>query len=218
MIKIILADDHDVVLTGMKLLIESQVDMKVIGQGKNGQEVLTLLERAEIPDILISDLNMPGMNGLDLTKQVKALYPNIKILIVSMINDLSYLMKAFQNGATGYLLKTVDYEEMFFGIRQIIKGSHFLCAQMTLIVVKYLEKFPTVFLDTNQIIKDSGLTEREVEILQLISEGLNNAEIADKLFISKRTVEGHRQSLLEKSASKNTASLIKYAVNYGIIS
>lgn len=218
MIKIILADDHDVVLTGMKLLIESQVDMKVVGQGKNGQEVLTLLERAEIPDILISDINMPGMNGLDLTKQVKALYPNIKILIVSMINDLSYLMKAFQNGAIGYLLKTVDYEEMFFGIRQTIKGSHFLCAQMTLIVVKYLEKFPTVFLDTNQIIKDSGLTEREVEILQLISEGLNNAEIADKLFISRRTVEGHRQSLLEKSASKNTASLIKYAVNYGIIS
>lgn len=105
MIKIILADDHDVVLTGMQLLIESQVDMKVVGQGKNGQEVLTLLERAEIPDILISDINMPGMNGLDLTKQVKALYPNIKILIVSMINDLSYLMKAFQNGALSIMKK-----------------------------------------------------------------------------------------------------------------
>ncbi|MEJ5148794.1 MULTISPECIES: response regulator transcription factor [Sphingobacterium] len=217
MINIILADDHDVVLTGMKLLIESQQDMTVVGEGKDGHAVLEILETKNLPDLLITDLKMPGMDGLELVARVKDLYPSLKIIILSMEDDISNIMKAFNLGANGYLTKNVDFDELFFCIRQIMKGLQYVCAEMTLSILSNLQKYPATYQEPKQIITESGLTEREIEILHLIGEGYSNIEIADKLFLSKRTVEGHRQRLLEKTALKNTASLIKYAVNSGLI-
>ncbi|MEN5380125.1 response regulator transcription factor [Sphingobacterium kitahiroshimense] len=217
MINIILADDHDVVLTGMKLLIESQQDMTVVGEGKDGHDVLEILETKNLPDLLITDLKMPGMDGLELVARVKDLYPSLKIIILSMEDDISNIMKAFNLGANGYLTKNVDFDELFFCIRQIMKGLQYVCAEMTLSILSNLQKYPATYQEPKQIITESGLTEREIEILHLIGEGYSNIEIADKLFLSKRTVEGHRQRLLEKTALKNTASLIKYAVNSGLI-
>ncbi|MEN5436493.1 response regulator transcription factor [Sphingobacterium faecium] len=217
MINIILADDHDVVLTGMKLLIESQQDMTVVGEGKDGHAVLEILETKNLPDLLITDLKMPGMDGLELVARVKDLYPSLKIIILSMEDDISNIMKAFNLGANGYLTKNVDFDELFFCIRQIMKGLQYVCAEMTLSILSNLQKYPATYQESKQIITESGLTEREIEILHLIGEGYSNIEIADKLFLSKRTVEGHRQRLLEKTALKNTASLIKYAVNSGLI-
>jgi DNA-binding NarL/FixJ family response regulator len=218
MIKIMIADDHEVVLTGMKLLLESQDDLTIVGQGKNGQEILTFLNRGVMPDLLLTDLHMPGMSGLELIEQVRRLYPSIKIIILSMMQDLSYFMNSLKSGATGYLLKNVDYEEMLFCIRQIVKGKKFVCSDMTFTVINKLQKYPTAFNETHQIMVENGLSDRELEVLKLIGDGFSNAQIADKLFLSKRTIEGHRQSLLEKCASKNTAALIKYAVNSGLIS
>lgn len=217
MINIILADDHDVVLTGLKLLIESQQDMMVVGEAKNGEAVLKILEAGNLPDLLITDLQMPGMDGFELVARVKDLYPSIKIIILSMEDDVSNIMKSFNLGANGYLTKNVDFDELFFCIRQIMKGLQFVCAEMTLSILSNLQKYPATYQEPKQIVIESGLTEREIEILRLIGEGYSNVEIANKLFLSKRTVEGHRQRLLDKTSLKNTASLIKYAVNTGLI-
>lgn len=218
MIKIILADDHDVVLAGMRLLIESQQDMEVVGEGKDGRAILEILESKNLPDLLIIDLKMPGMDGFELIEHVTHLYPDIKIIVLSMEDDFSTVLRAFKIGARGYLTKNVDYDELFFCIKQVIKGMQFVCGEITSTILKNVQKYPFIYQENRQIIIESGLSEREIEILNLIAQGYSNAEIADHLFLSKRTVEGHRQHLLEKTSLKNTASLIKYAVNTGLIS
>lgn len=217
MIKIIPGDDHDVVLTGMKLLIETQEDLKIVGEGRNGREILATLENGVLPDVLITDLNMSDMNGLDLIAEVAQKYPLIKMIILSMEESLSGLITGLKNGANGYLTKTVDYDELFFCIRQVSNGARYICCEMNFLMIKSLQKDSFAYRNSDNAIIDSGLTEREMEILNLIVEGFNNAQIAKKLYLSKRTIEGHRDNLLKKTSSKNTASLVKHVILAGII-
>ena len=206
MIKIVLAEDHLVVLNGVRLLLESQTDLEVIGEGTNGNMILEGFKAGNIPDVLITDINMSDMDGLELINQVKKLYPTVKVIVLSMLNNMQYVLQAFQNGANGYLVKNVGYEEMLYAIRHVAKGRKFICEDISLLMLDTLQKSPTSFLDIEQIMLKIGLTEREMEVLELIGEGFTNLQIADKLFLSKRTVEGHRQNLLEKTGVKNTAS------------
>ncbi|AIM37114.1 hypothetical protein KO02_10745 [Sphingobacterium sp. ML3W] len=217
MIKIVLAEDHLVVLNGVRLLLESQTDLEVIGEGTNGNMILEGFKAGNIPDVLITDINMSDMDGLELINQVKKLYPTVKVIVLSMLNNMQYVLQAFQNGANGYLVKNVGYEEMLYAIRHVAKGRKFICEDISLLMLDTLQKSPTSFLDIEQIMLKIGLTEREMEVLELIGEGFTNLQIADKLFLSKRTVEGHRQNLLEKTGVKNTASLIKYAIKTGLM-
>ncbi|MDH5826813.1 response regulator transcription factor [Sphingobacterium faecium] len=217
MIKIVLAEDHLVVLNGVRLLLESQTDLEVIGEGTNGNMILEGFKAGNIPDVLITDINMSDMDGLELINQVKKLYPTVKVIVLSMLNNMQYVLQAFQNGASGYLVKNVGYEEMLYAIRHVAKGRKFICEDISLLMLDTLQKSPTSFLDIEQIMLKIGLTEREMEVLELIGEGFTNLQIADKLFLSKRTVEGHRQNLLEKTGVKNTASLIKYAIKTGLM-
>lgn len=217
MIKIILAEDHLVVLNGVKLLLESQADLEVIGEGTNGNQILEIFRSGNIPDVLITDINMSDMDGLELITHVKKEFPTVKVIVLSMLNNLQYILHAFKNGANGYLVKNVGYEEMLYAIRHVAKGGQFICEEISTIMLDTLQKSPTAFLNIEQIMEKMGLSEREMEVLELIGEGFTNMQIADKLFLSKRTVEGHRQNLLEKTGVKNTAALIKYAIRTGLM-
>ena len=217
MVKIVIAEDHLVVLNGVKLLLESQSDLEVIDQGTNGNEVLEIMSKGNIPDVLITDINMADMDGLELILKVKSQYPSVKIIVLSMLNSLQHVLQAFKNGANGYLVKNVGYEEMLYAIRHVANGGQFICEEIGGIMLDTLQKSPTAFLNIEQIMEKMGLSEREMDVLELIGEGFTNMQIADKLFLSKRTVEGHRQNLLEKTGVKNTAALIKYAIRTGLM-
>ncbi|WAC40163.1 response regulator transcription factor [Pedobacter sp. SL55] len=214
MIKIILAEDHNIVRNGIKLLLEADEQIKVLGEAINGLGVMKLLASNEV-DIIIADINMPEMDGMQLLREVKAKYPKIKVVMLSMHDHEKYVMEAFKNGGDGYLLKNISAEELIFAIKFVCRGYRYLCAELTMSLMDTMlqSKKYLMTMSDNEI--DFSL--RELEILQLIAEGLTNLEMSEKLFLSKRTIEGHRQSLLDKTGSKNSAALIRYGVLHGLI-
>lgn len=214
MIKIILVEDHLVVRNGIKLLLDTQENMQVIAEANSGKEAIAYLLEGNIPDVIITDINMPGMDGLQLTEKLVEQYPDVKIIVLSMLNNTQNVVQAFQKGAKGYLVKNVSYDELLFAIAHIGNGGRYLCEELAMLLLERVIAQPPVFgeCETEGLADGLELSDREVEVLQLISDGYTNVEIADKLFLSKRTVEGHRQNLIEKTGVKNSASLIKYAV------
>ena len=214
MVNIILAEDHNIVRNGIKLLLESDEQIRVLGEGINGVEVMKLLASEQV-DMILADINMPEMDGMLLLKEVKAKYPKIKVVMLSMHDHEKYVMEAFKNGGDGYLLKNIGAEELIFAVKFVNQGRRYLCAELTMSLMDTMlqSKQYLMAMPENEI--DFSL--RELEILQLIAEGLTNLEMSEKLFLSKRTIEGHRQSLLDKTGSKNSAALIRYGVINGLI-
>lgn len=215
MLQILLAEDHNIVRNGLKILLESTEEFKIVGEATNGLEALELLKSNQKVDLLLMDINMPLLDGLSLLKETKENYPGIYTVMLTMINDETYIYQAFISGADGYILKNVSSEELIFALKQVSSGRKYLCSEL---VANLLNQWMFSISNT-QIEKEKilDLTSREIEILSLIAQGQTNQEMAETLFLSKRTVEGHRQSLLEKTSSKNTASLIRFAVLNGII-
>jgi DNA-binding NarL/FixJ family response regulator len=212
---ILLAEDHNIVRDGIKMLLESEKGFKVVGEAVNGKQVLDRLNNNEKIDIILTDINMPEMDGISLIRHVKKIDPNITVAILSMHDNEKYMIEAFTEGASGYLLKNVSSEELIFSLKYMKNGGRYLCSELTMKMLDNLIHHKQYqYVTTNNSIDFSP---REIEILQLIADGLTNSEMSDKLFISKRTIEGHRQSLLEKTDSKNTATLIRFAVLNGII-
>lgn len=214
MIKIILVEDHLVVRNGIKLLLDTQENMQVIAETNNGKEAIAYLADNIIPDIVITDINMPEMDGIQLTQQLGERYPSIKVIMLSMLSNTQNVTQAFEKGAKGYLVKNVSYDELLFAINHISNGGRYLCEELAMLLLErvMVQSSGSANYENDKTTNDVELSERELEVLQLISEGYTNVEIADKLFLSKRTVEGHRQNLIEKAGVKNSASLIKYAV------
>jgi DNA-binding NarL/FixJ family response regulator len=212
MIRVILADDHHVVRDGIKMLLNSGEEIKVIGEASDGNQVLGLIDSGLDPNIVISDLSMPVMDGLSLISKLKIEWPAIKTMVLSVSDDENYVAQAFQNGCLGYLSKSVQPSELIFAIRHIHSGGRYLGADLSVKMVDRVMQEKKLELSP-----DITFTSRESEILQLIAQGCTNNEIAEKLFISRRTVEGHRQNLIEKTTSKNTAELIGFAFRYGLI-
>ncbi|TDS13121.1 response regulator [Sphingobacterium paludis] len=217
MINIILAEDHLVVRNGIKLLIDSQDNLAVIGEANNGEEVLSLLESGVKPDIVLSDISMSGMDGLQLVEKLKSDYPEIKVIMLSMMNSSQHVFQAFEKGAQGYLVKNVGYDELLFAIQHIHIGGRYLCEELAMMLVDKLSDVPSSVTNVEDLMSEMDISDRELEVLQLISEGYTNIEIADQLFLSKRTVEGHRQNLIDKTGVRNSAALIKLAVKSGLI-
>lgn len=215
-IKIILAEDHLVVRNGIKLLLDSQDNFEVVGEVGSGKEVLDLISSGVETDILITDLSMQNVNGLQLIKEVTAKNLSIKIIVLTMLDCEQKVSQSFEAGARAYLVKNVAAEELIFCVNHVAKGGRFLCEELMFqLIDKLIEK------NANPINKidpaELDLSSRELEVLELLGEGLTNLEIAKKLFLSKRTVEGHRQSLIDKTKSKNTPALIKFAILNGLI-
>jgi len=214
-IKVILTDDHNIVREGLKLLLENDEEIEIVAEAANGVELLAVLERTPA-DLVLLDINMPIMDGYEAAQHITERYPDIKLLVLSMLNQEQFVQRMLSAGAAGYVLKNSGKNELRTAIKLVADGNHFISSDL---VARLLHK--PVEAETeegNAAVKGAILSKREIEILQLISEGLTNAEIADKLFVSKRTVETHRQNIIEKTNTRNTANLIKYAMQNGFIS
>ncbi|MGF1924640.1 MAG: response regulator [Bacteroidia bacterium] len=213
--RVLLVEDHNIVRDGIRLVLGLDENLQVVAEATNGEEALELLDGGLEVDIVLTDINMPEMDGLTMLKELKTNFPRLHVIILSMHDNERYITEAFMAGASGYLLKNVSADELLFTLKHIQTGAKYLCSELTMKLVDKLliGNYGTSLTPSSGI--DFSL--REVEVLNLIANGLTNAEMAEKLFISKRTIEGHRQSLVDKTGTKNTASLIRYAVLHGVI-
>jgi|SRR5690606_3592896 len=215
MVKVILVEDHNIVRDGIKMLLESEKDIHIVGEATNGQEAIDLLNKEGQVDVLLSDINMPIMDGISMIHELNKSHPHVKVIILTMLDNEKYVAKAFNEGVSGYLLKNVSADELIFSLKHVKIGGQYLCSELSIKLLKRLLNSPTLVSIEHESKID--LSSREVEVLQLIAEGYTNGEISEKMFLSKRTVEGHRQSLLDKTKSRNTATLVRYAVLHGLI-
>lgn len=207
-----IADDHKVFRDGICSLLNSVDDMEVIAEASNGYEVMEQLPTIK-PDILIMDIAMGMTSGIDTAHLVHKQYPEIRILVLSMHRENTYIVKMLEAGAAGYLLKDSGSRELINAIRSVASGDTYYSSQVSTAIVEHLTRGTR----PREKKTDIPLTRREIEILKYISEEFSNAEIAEKLFISIRTVDTHRRNLLEKLGVKNTAGLVKYAIKKGLI-
>jgi len=215
MIRVFLVDDHPIVRDGIRSLLEREPALQVVGTAGNGQELLDQL--LTVPaDLVLMDVNMPVLDGYATALRLREEYPDVRVLALSMQAEELYIGRLLEAGARGYLLKSAGKEEILHAIRQVMDDKLFLCSEIGLAMLhKVLHWNGGGAAETPK--KNDLLSKREMEVLQLIAEGLTNAEIADRLFTSKRTVETHRQNLLEKTQAKNTAALVKMALSDGLI-
>ena len=215
MINLILAEDHNIVRNGISLLLGADKEINIKGEAVNGLEVLNMLAEGVESDMVLADINMPEMDGISLIREIKVRSPQIKIVILSMLDNEKYVAQAFAEGASGYLLKSASADELLFALKHVNSGGKYLCSELSIrLLDKLLHTANTPF---DKARHEIDFSMREIEILHLIADGLTNNEMSDKLFISKRTIEGHRQSLIEKTGSRNTAALIRFAVLSGIV-
>ncbi len=207
------ADDHNLVRQGIVALLNVESDMQVIGEASDGIEAVRLAKKFN-PDIVIMDLSMPNLNGLEATHQIKRDASDVKVLILTQHENEEYVMQIIKAGASGYVLKTSVSDDLIKAIKEIQKGEKFFSPSISrMILDDYIKR--TQGLQTEN--KAPELTHREKEVLQLIAEGRTNQEVAKKLFISVRTVEFHRANIMHKLQLNDLASLIKYTIQKGIV-
>jgi len=210
--RVVLADDHLLFREGMKRLIEEMPDVEVIGEASDGLELLTLLKELN-PDLAILDISMPNLRGIEAAREIKALHPRTKVLILTMHKSKEYLYHSISAGAKGYLLKENSDAELFSAIKTIRNGGIYLTHTMAGELGEDLSQI----LDGKGQIPHEPLTTREREVLKLIAEGKSNNEIADLMYISRRTAENHRANIMKKLKARKPADLVRYAVERGII-
>ncbi len=204
--KIIIVDDHQLFRNGLKFILNEIKNVQVVGEASNGQEFLDLLEFG-IPDLVLMDINMPVMNGVTAAKIALKKYPDINILVLSMYGESEYYNTMIDIGVKGFILKDVDNKELEDSINKVINGGTYFSQELLLNLIK-----------NKTFSENIVLTKREKEVLELICKGYSNQQISDTLFISQRTVERHRSSLLLKTDSKNSISLVLYAIKHKLIS
>lgn len=211
-VRVLLADDHKVVRSGLKLLLGEVSYIDIIGEAGDGAEAFEMVMNLS-PDILVTDITMPKLSGIELTQMTREKCPETKVVVLSMYDDEEYVIKAIEAGAMGYLPKYAEEDEIILAIESVAKGETYYSKTVSQIMARtLLRKRRNPFDDENK-----SLTDREIEVLKLIVEGLSNKLIADKLFISVRTVDTHRSNIMRKAKTKNTAELVGYAMNNKLI-
>src|SRR5262245_743567 len=212
MLTLLLADDHTIVRQGLRALLEAESDFRLAGEADDGLQAVRLAERAE-PDVVIMDLMMPGLNGLEASRQILRRRPRTQVVILSMHSDVAYAAEAVRAGVGGYVLKEACAEELVQAIRAVGAGKRYFSPPLDEGVIEnYLRQAEDRPPDPYR-----ALTEREREVLQLTAEGHSGVEIAGRLFISPRTVESHRASLMRKLGVHNQKELVRYAVQRGMV-
>ncbi|MEA5405064.1 response regulator transcription factor [Arcicella sp. DC2W] len=210
-ITVLLADDHDVVRKGMKMLLEDEESVKVIGEASDGLDAIEKI-KALSPNVVILDLTMPKMTGIEAAKIISEEYPDVRILIFSMHNNREYIINSVENGASGYLLKDTGKEELMRAINVVSEGRKYFPPEISEVIIdELLSKTTGNQPDTSRPIFQK-ITPKEKQILEHIVQGYNSREIADKLFLSIRTVDNHRANMMKKTKAKNTADLVKMAI------
>ncbi|MBP6872060.1 MAG: response regulator transcription factor [Bacteroidales bacterium] len=212
MIKILVADDHQLLIDGIKTALASIQDITVAGEAYNGQEVMNQLDAGLSVDVLLLDINMPEMDGLQCTKLVSKLYPNIKILILTQYDEKRLVKQMVKHGASGYLLKDSGRDILEKAIRAVVRGEKYFCERLAIRMINQEldeEKSNPLF---------SKFSDREIEILRLIAEEYSTQQIADKLFLSYHTIESHRSRMISKAGVRNSAGLVLWANENGYLS
>lgn len=212
MTTIVLADDHSVLRESLRSYLNAEPGLEVVGDTGDGLKVADLVERLK-PDVLVADLMMPGLNGLEVTRQVRRRSPSTRVVILSMYADEAYVLEALRNGASGYVLKESPGAELVHAVREVVAGRHYLSQPLS---ERAIEVYSSRSADENPDPYDA-LTTREREVLQLAAEGHTSTAIGDRLFISPRTVEAHRANVMRKLALRTQTDLIRYAIRRGVV-
>lgn len=208
--KIMLVDDHTLFRNGLRILLNNLNEYKVTAEAANGREFIDLLE-SHVPDLVLLDIDMPVMDGIEAARLALEKLPDLKIITLSMYGEEDYYYKMVDAGVKGFLLKNSDINEVKAALQAVLEGGTYFSSELLKNLVNSLRS------KSQHHEKQNVLSERETEILILICQGFSNQEIADQLFISKRTVDKHRSNILEKSESKNTAQLVMYAIKNQLV-
>lgn len=210
--RIVLAEDHGVVREGLRSLLESQRDLSVVGETGDGIEAVALVEQLD-PDVLVVDIAMPSLNGLEVTRKVGRVCPRTRVVVLSMYSNETYVLEALRGGAFAYVLKGSSAAELVQAIREVAAGRRFLSPPLDQMALAAYAQ------GGDQAVREpyDELTEREREVFQLAAEGYANGEIAARLFISPRTVENHRAHLMRKLGLRNQTGLVRYAIERGVL-
>jgi two-component system response regulator NreC len=210
-IRVLIADDHTIFRSGLNLLLSSEVDLEVVGEAKDGTAAVEMAASLH-PNVVLMDVGMPGLNGLDATRQIRARLPEVNVLVLTMHRSDEYFFQMLEAGAAGYILKGAETNELISAVRAVARGDVFLYPSMARrLVQEYLSQ------SQSQGSGAAHLTEREREILKLIAEGFSNGEIADRLVISPSTVHSHRANLMRKLELGSRHELVQYARQKGLI-
>ena len=212
-IKYVIADDHKIFRQGLRYALSDDHKMRLVGEAENGITLLQVVEKSK-PDVIILDLKMPGMDGMEATKKIRMQHQDVKILILTMIEDEPFILHLMELGANGYLLKNSEPEEIKKAVHCVYENDYYFNNLVSRTMLRNLVRKNDVTMKFNGGVE---LNDREKEVLGLICQEFTAAEIATKIFLSQRTVEGIRSSLLEKIGVKNTAGLVLYAVRNGLI-
>ncbi len=215
-ISVIIADDHKIIRVGLRGLLEREEDIYVSGEAENAEEVLKLLE-TNPAEVVLMDIDLGETDGITTTIKIKELYPSIHVLGLTMHEEPDYIIKMLKAGASGYLLKNAGREELLTAIHTVAKGDSYFSQKVSATLLQAITKQTESPSVQKKLIGPTPLSDREIEVLRLIAQEFSNGEIAEKLFISIRTVDTHRRNLLEKLQVKNTVGLVKYAIEKGII-
>jgi two-component system, NarL family, response regulator NreC len=211
MIKVLIADDHAIVRTGLRAVIKSESAMELVGEATGGYETIELVEKTQ-PDVLVLDLSMPDLDGIEVTKRIKPQFPNLRILILTIHEDVALLRAALKAGAGGYILKHAAEAELISAIHTLLRGDLYVDPSMVSKLLSDEAPAPVVFPKSTE-----ALTPRETEVLKLIVQGYTNRQIGEELNISIRTAESHRANLSDKLGMHSRVELVRYAREHGLI-
>ena len=212
-IKVMLVDDEQLIRSGLKIMLETYPDIEVIHQAGNGREAFECCKK-EVPDVVLMDIRMPVSTGIEGTKLIKEAYPEVKIVMVTTFQDTAYIVEAMQYGASGYLLKDSSYEAIYDGIKVALSGKVVMDATVSEKLVMQ-PKVPASSIEKKDI-SSFGLTDREIELIRLVSQGLNNKEISEALFLSEGTVKNNISTILSKLALRDRTQLVIFAYDHHI--
>ncbi len=209
-IKVLIADDHQMFIDGLKALLKREKSIQITGEVSNGADAYEFI-RQQPPDLLITDISMPGMSGVELTRLVKLNFPEVKVLVLSMYNDREIVSEILMSEAEGYILKNTGRQELLNAIHRIADNSTYYSNEVLNIMMTRMKKQKAIEKNT------AVLTSREIEIVKLIMEEFSSEEIAEKLFISKRTVDTHRKNIIQKTNTRTLVGLIKFAIENSLV-
>jgi DNA-binding NarL/FixJ family response regulator len=212
---ILIVDDHPFFREGLKSLLARDTTFEIVGEAATGEECLRKVTKLR-PDLVIMDISLPDRSGLEVTREIRRQLPPTRVIILSMHLKVDYVTQAFQSGATGYVTKEAATEKLFECLESVLRGDYFMDPSLHHAVVEKL-MFQTEDGAMNDAARYSGLTDREQEILRLLAEGLSAKQIADKLFISQKTVENHRSNIMRKLDLHSVVELVRYAAKFGLI-